>query len=128
MDHVPEYRFAIHRRSDGQRVGRIHIRRTRDETILRAVGHAGYAVEEAHRGRGYATRAIGRIVEVARYWELLPLWILIEPDNVASRRAVERAGLELIEEIDASQEAEGLEIGPRVCRYAFCERAGLEAV
>ena len=39
---APECRFAIHRRADGVRVGRIQLRLTDDATILRAVGHAGY--------------------------------------------------------------------------------------
>lgn len=112
-----EYRFAIHRRSDGLRVGRIHLRDTQDPLILRALGHAGYAVDEAHRRNGYATRAIRLIVGLARACGVAPLWILIEPDNVASRGAVERAGLVLVDIVDTLPEAVGLGHGPRVCRY-----------
>ena len=39
---VPEVRFAIHRLSDGLRVGRIHLRVTDDPTILEILGHGGY--------------------------------------------------------------------------------------
>lgn len=52
-----EYRFAVHRRADSVRVGRIHLRVTDDPLILRALGHTGYAVDEAHRRNGYASRA-----------------------------------------------------------------------
>lgn len=114
---VPECRFAIHRRADGLRVGRIHIRVTRDERIVHAIGHSGYAVDEAHRRNGYATRAIRLIVGLARHWDVLPLWVLIEPENAASRRAVERAGLALVDVVDSSPEIMALGTGPVVCRY-----------
>lgn len=84
---VPEYRFSIHRRSDGLRVGRIHLRVTHDEAILHAVGHTGYAVDEPHRRNGYAVRAIQLIIVLTRRCNLAPLWVFIEPENVASRRA-----------------------------------------
>jgi predicted acetyltransferase/ribosomal protein S18 acetylase RimI-like enzyme len=121
MAHVPEYRFAIHRRSDDLRVGRIHIRATSDEKVLRALGHSGYAVDESHRRNGYATRAIRLIIGLARHWNLLPLWILIEPDNIASRRAAERAGLTLADVVDSSPEAVAVGVGPKICRYQIME-------
>ena len=116
---VPEYRFAIHLCSNGLRVGRIHLRVSNDQDILGAVGHTGYAVDEAHRRNGYATRAIRLISDVAQYYGITPLWVLIEPDNVASRRAVERAGFQLMDVIDTRPEARGLGIGPRVCPYVM---------
>ena len=113
-----EYRFAIHRRTDGLRVGRIHLRVTDDPLILRAMGHAGYAVDEEHRRNGYASRAIRLVTGLARLRGVAPLWVLIEPDNVASRGAVERAGFELVDTVETRPEAMALGLGPRVCRYA----------
>jgi predicted acetyltransferase len=115
---VPEYRFAIHRRSDGLRVGRIHIRATNDRRIVHSIGHSGYAVEEAHRRNGYATRAIRLIVGLARHWGISPFWVLVEPDNIASRRALEQAGLMLVDTIDSSNEIMALGTGPKMCRYS----------
>lgn len=117
LSRVRECRFAIHRRSDGLRVGRIHLRVTRDEQVVRAAGHSGYAVDEEHRRNGYATRAIRLIVGLARHWDVLPLWVLIEPHNAASRGAVERAGLVLADTVDSAPELMALGMGPRVCRY-----------
>jgi predicted acetyltransferase len=114
---VPEIRYAIHRRSDGLRVGRVHLRVTNDQEFLRAVGHGGYAVDEDHRRKGYAVRAVQLITALARQYRIAPLWILIEPDNVASRRTVERAGFRLLDEIDTAIEAVGLGLGPRMCCY-----------
>lgn len=113
-----EYRFAIHRRTDGLRVGRIHLRVTDDPLILRAMGHAGYAVDEEHRRNGYASRAIRLVTGLARLRGVAPLWVLIEPDNVASRRAVERAGFDLVDTVETLPEGIGLGLGPQVCRYA----------
>jgi len=117
LTRVPEYRFAIHRRSDGLRVGRIHIRVTSDESIVRSLGHSGYAVDEPHRWKGYASRAIRLIIGLARFWNVLPLWVLIEPENLASRRAAERAGMVLVDVVDSTADALALGVGSKVCRY-----------
>jgi len=114
---APEYRFAIHRREDDQRVGRIHVRVTEAPEIVPVLGHMGYAVDEAHRRRGYATRAIRLMARVASRLGQETLWVLIEPDNVASRRAVERGGFRLVDEVDTRAPAVALGLGPRVCRY-----------
>ena len=114
-----EYRFAIHRRTDGVRVGRIHIRVTDDKEIAESVGHGGYAVEEAHRRNGYATRAIRLMVGLAHIGGVMSLWVLIEPENIASRRAVERVGLVLLDVVDASTAAVALGVGSKVCRYTI---------
>lgn len=113
---APEYRFAIHRCRDGLRIGRIHLRVTQDDVVLRAIGHAGYAVDEAHQRLGYATRAVRLIQQLARKHALSPLWILIAPDNVASRRTVERVGFQLVDIVDASPEALAIDVAPQICR------------
>ncbi|MEQ1692383.1 MAG: GNAT family N-acetyltransferase, partial [Gemmatimonas sp.] len=116
---APEYRFAIHRRRDGVRVGRIHLRITQGDRVLRAVGHAGYAVDHAHQRQGHATRAVRLIQELAREHALSPLWILIAPDNIASRRTVERAGFQLVDIVGGSPEALAIDVAPDVCRYRW---------
>ena len=118
---APECRFAIHRRADGLRVGRIHLRLTDDATILRAVGHAGYEVEEAHRRCGYATRALTAVRRVARHYGVAPLWVLIAPANVASRRTAERAGLALVDVVPAAPEALAMGLEPELCRYTVAQ-------
>ena len=115
---VPECRFAIHRRSDGVRVGRIHFRITDDSDVVRALGHSGYEVDEPHRRHGYAARALGLIRRVARHYGIAPLWVLIEPENTPSRRTAERAGLRLVDLVPTAPEARALGLGPQVCRYA----------
>ena len=119
LSSVLEYRFAIHRRVDGLRVGRIHLRITDDQEILRALGHSGYEVDEAHRRKGYASRAIRLVVGIAAASGVSPLWVLIEPDNAASRKAVERVGFELVDVVETRPEGIALGLGPQVCRYTI---------
>jgi predicted acetyltransferase len=114
-----EYRFAIHQRADDLRVGRIHLRITDDPLILRALGHSGDAVDEAHRRNGYATRAIRLVVGLAGVCAVTPLWVLIEPDNVASRKSVERVGFDLVDIVETLPEGTALGLGPLVCRYVM---------
>lgn len=113
----PECRFAIHRREDGARVGRIHIRLTGDPLIVRAMGHSGYEVDEGHRRQGYAARALRLIRGIARHYGVAPLWVLIAPDNTASRRTAERAGFRLAGVVPAAPEALALGLEPELCRY-----------
>ena len=115
---APECRFAIHRRSDGERVGRIHLRLTNDPAITHTLGHCGYAVDEAHRRHGHATRALRLVHGLARHYGVSPLWVHIEPHNVASRRTAERAGLSLVDVVATAPEAVALGLGGEMCRYA----------
>lgn len=117
LSRATECRFAIHLRRDGARVGRIHLRLTGDPEIVRAVGHTGYEIDEPHRRRGYAARALRLILGLARHYGVTPLWVLIAPGNTASRRTAERAGLRLADIVTAAPEAVGLGHGPRLCRY-----------
>jgi predicted acetyltransferase len=114
---APEYRFAIHRRAGGQRVGRIHMRVTDDPGIVEVLGHMGYAVDEAHRRQGYAVRAIRLLIGLAARLGQSTLWVLIEPENIASCRAIERAGFHLVDEVDTNESALALGLGPRLRRY-----------
>jgi predicted acetyltransferase len=114
---APECRFAIHRRGDGVRVGRIHIRLTHDPTIVHAVGHSGYEVDQAHRRQGYAARALRLIRGLARHYGVAPLWVLIAPENAASRRTAERAGLRLVDIVPAAPEARAMGLESELCRY-----------
>lgn len=115
---APEYRFAIHLRGDGTRVGRIHLRVTDDPAIVGTMGHSGYEIGEPYRRQGYAARALGLVRRIARHQGVAPLWVFIEPENTASRRTAERAGLRLVDTVPSAPEAIALSHGPRLCRYA----------
>jgi predicted acetyltransferase len=57
----------------------------------------GYAVVPWKRGRGYATKALRLMLDEAREVGLTRLELTTEPDNAASRRAIEANGDFLVE-------------------------------
>jgi predicted acetyltransferase len=61
------------------------------------LGHVGYAVVPWKRGRGYATKALRLMLDEAREVGLTRLELTTEPDNAASRRAIEANGGFLVE-------------------------------
>jgi predicted acetyltransferase len=88
---VPAYLFQLRGCSD-QYIGRIRLRVGWNDDIIKYAGQIGYAVEPAFRGRRYAERACRLILPLARRHELDELWITCQPDNLASRRTLERLG------------------------------------
>ena len=72
-----------------------------------------------HQRQGYATRAVRPMRQLARTHALSPVWILIAPDNVASRLAVGRVGFPVVNVVDASPAALALDVTPMVRRYRW---------
>jgi predicted acetyltransferase len=72
------------------------------------LGHIGYAIVPWKRGHGYASEALGVILEQAREVGLTRVEITTEPGNEASRRVIEKNGGFFVEEF--VNEAYGLEI------------------
>ncbi len=62
------------------------------------LGHIGYAVVPWKRGLGYATRAVAEMLGDARTVGLRYVEITTDPDNVPSRRVIEKNGGVLVEE------------------------------
>ncbi|USI72166.1 GNAT family N-acetyltransferase [Sphingomonas morindae] len=81
--------------AEGVAVGTIQLRLAPLEPLLRYGGQVGYEVAEAHRGQGHACAALQALVPIARAAGLESLWITCRPDNIASRRTLERAGAAL---------------------------------
>jgi predicted acetyltransferase len=90
---VPAYLFHLQTLS-GQHIGHIRLRVGWNDDVIKYAGQIGYAVEPAFRGRRYAERACRLILPLARRHGLEQLWITCQPDNVASRRTLERLGAE----------------------------------
>lgn len=96
---VPAYSFRMQTPS-GSYLGRIRLRVGWNETVIRFAGHVGYTVEPAHRGHRYAERACRLIVPLAKQHGMTHLWITCQPDNIPSRRTLERLGAECAGVID----------------------------
>ena len=85
------YRFWM-RLPDHTVAGTISLRLGRSRELERYLGHVGYNVFPFARGRHLAERATRLLLPLARQEGLDPIWITTNPENVASRRTLERLG------------------------------------
>jgi len=90
---VPMYEFDIYWGSE--RIGDIRLRVGFTEGMYYS-GHIGYAIKEAHRGKGYALRACRLLVPVARYHAMTKLLITNDDSNLPSYRVCEKLGAKFI--------------------------------
>ncbi len=77
---------------DGDFCGQIGFRWQPGTEALPAhcLGHIGYAVAPWKRGRGYATRALGLMLQEARKEGLRYVELTTDPDNIASQKVITR--------------------------------------
>jgi tagatose 1,6-diphosphate aldolase len=100
---VPAYSFSM-QDPGGEYLGRIRLRVGWSEDLIRYAGQVGYVVEPAHRGHRYAERACRLIIPLAKRHSMTSLWITCQPDNVQSRRTLERLGAQCVGLIDVPPE------------------------
>lgn len=79
---------------DGEFCGAINLRWQPGTSELpeHVLGHIGYSVVPWKRRRGYATAALGGMLELAREQGLPYVGITTQPDNVASQKVIEGNG------------------------------------
>lgn len=114
---APAYIFQMRLAPDDIPVGRITFRAEDTDWIVRYAGNIGYSVEEPYRGRRYAERSCRLLLPFIRRHRD-QIWITCGPENIASRRTIERLGTVFAETVDVPPEypmAEGA-IRKR-CRY-----------
>lgn len=115
---VPAYRFDMYLQGVRHAVGGISLRIANTDHVVMYLGHIGYHVEPAYRGRRLAARSCRLLLPLARRHGLDPLWITCNPDNWASRRTCELVGARLVEIVDVpSDNPIYLNGEPRKCRY-----------
>jgi predicted acetyltransferase len=87
--------------SDGF-AGSIGLRWTQDGSPLppHVLGHIGYAVVPWQRRRGFATRALALMLDIARSRGMGAVEITTDPGNLASQRVIEANGGRLVEVFD----------------------------
>lgn len=77
-------------------VGSISIRFTINALLERYGGHVGYGVRPSLQGRGYAARMTELAKDLLRDRGDVEMLISCSPDNVASRRVIEKVGGSLL--------------------------------
>ncbi|MEZ4861891.1 MAG: GNAT family N-acetyltransferase [Caldilineaceae bacterium] len=118
LEFVPTYRFRMSLTHRAVEMGRIELRIGNHQRLVMYGGHIGYRVHREYRGHHYAARSVRLLLPLARHHQLGTLWITCNPDNHASRRTCELAGLEFVEIVDLPPDIDMYARGERQkCRY-----------
>ena len=88
---VPTYIFQMRSAPSDISMGRISFRANDSDWVVRYAGHIGYSVEEPYRGRRFAERSCRLLLPFVRLHRS-QIWITCGPDNIPSRRTIERLG------------------------------------
>ncbi|MFN4241785.1 MAG: GNAT family N-acetyltransferase [Tepidisphaerales bacterium] len=81
-------------------------------------GHIGYQVYGPARGHHFAERGVRLVLPLAARHHLKPVWITVNPDNIASRRTCERLGATLVDVVTIPETHPFYLRGERAkCRY-----------
>lgn len=109
---VPAYIFHMHHAPSAGLAGHVTFRATDSEWVVNYTGHIGYGVAEPFRGQRYAERSCRLLMPFIRAHRP-EIWITCGPDNLASRRTIERLGGEFVETVDVPDD---YPIGPGIAR------------
>jgi tagatose 1,6-diphosphate aldolase len=113
---LPAYVFEM--RVDGHKAGGLNIRIGDTYNIMMFYGHIGYTVEPEYRGHHYAERACRLLLPLAKAHGLTTVWIMCNPDNIASRRTCERLDATLENIVPLPGDCDMYRHGDREsCRY-----------
>lgn len=116
---VPAYHFYITDAKTGRRMGACDLR-VGYARGLHYGGHIGYGVDEAHRGHHYAERACRLLLPLAKRHKMPYVIISCRPDNLPSRRTLERLGGTLVEIAALPRDSELYRDGARQeCIFRF---------
>lgn len=88
-------------RDDGVVLGEIRFRPSLTPPYEQHNGHIGYNIRPSERGKGYATKQLGLLLEIARTAGLIGVMLTIEGKNPASARVIEAHGGKPIRQITA---------------------------
>ncbi|WP_314371753.1 GNAT family N-acetyltransferase [Sphingomonas paucimobilis] len=103
---------------DENEVGQISLRLGDNEHLRLYGGQVGYRVRPEAQGRGVATTALVLLKSIAVASGFTELWITTRPDNIASRRVLDKVGAVFIEALSVPQDTDLFARGDRsMCRY-----------
>ena len=116
---VPSYRFEMWPLDGHEVLGTIDIRIGENDNTYYA-GHIGYRVHEPFRGNHFAEKACRLIIRIARAHGMKAVVITCNPDNLPSRRTIERLGARFEGIVDIPKTNELYHYGDRQkCRFIW---------
>ncbi|MFV0393501.1 MAG: GNAT family N-acetyltransferase, partial [Coprobacillaceae bacterium] len=77
---------------NGVVIGTINIRHCLNENLLKMGGNIGYSIHPKYRKQGYATKMLKEALLFCRQWEIWPVLLTCNKDNIASKKTIERCG------------------------------------
>lgn len=77
---------------DEKIVGTINIRHCLNDSLLKKGGHIGYSVVPSQRRKGYATKMLQEAISICRRWDIIPILVTCNKENIASRKTIEKCG------------------------------------
>jgi len=99
-NYVPSDIYGIFLHGSSMRIGECDIRLGMNEELYYA-GNIGYRIYEPYRGHGYAYFAAEMLMDYARdRHSMKELILTCSPDNIPSKKTLEKLGGELIETVD----------------------------
>lgn len=73
-------------------IGTINIRHCLNDFLLQQGGHIGYSIHPSERKKGYATKMLQEVLQICKQWEIWPVLITCNKENLASRKTIEKCG------------------------------------
>lgn len=80
---------------DDMIVGTINIRHCLNENLINVGGHIGYSVLPSQRRKGYATAMLKEAIQICKKWDIDPILVTCDKNNIASRKTIEKCGGQL---------------------------------
>lgn len=77
---------------DDEIIGCINIRHCLNDYLLDIGGHIGYSVAPKYRKQGYATQMLNEALAFCKKWEIWPVLVTCDEDNIGSRKTIEKCG------------------------------------
>ncbi len=95
---VPETIFWLV--DDGKFIGRLELRHKLNDHLLEVGGHIGYSIRPSRRREGYGTTILDLALQKACEFGMERVLLTCDPDNVASRKIIEKNGGEFENRVD----------------------------
>ena len=73
-------------------IGTISIRHCLNDSLEKVGGHIGYSIHPAYRMQGHATKMLQEALAFCQQWEIWPVLITCDKDNIGSKKTILKCG------------------------------------